>query len=65
MQRDPATGEQRPAFTDLDGRAEMEAVAEERAAEQASLPVATSPSETDAEGSGELRVLPVQRPCAE
>ncbi|MHC4249281.1 MAG: shikimate kinase [Planctomycetota bacterium] len=32
MQTDPATGEQRPALTDLDGKAEMEAVARERAA---------------------------------
>ncbi len=64
MQRDPATGEQRPALTDLDGRAEMAAVAEDRAAGQFSPPVATSPSESEAEGSGELRVLLVQRPCA-
>ena len=32
MQTDPATGEQRPALTDLDGRAEMAAVAAKRAA---------------------------------
>ncbi len=32
MQTDPATGSTRPALTDLDGRAEMEAVAEKRAA---------------------------------
>lgn len=31
MQSDPVTGEQRPALTDLDGRAEMEAVAAKRA----------------------------------
>ena len=31
MQRDPVTGEQRPALTDLDGRAEMAAVAQKRA----------------------------------
>lgn len=31
MQTDPATGEQRPALTDLDGKAEMEAVAAKRA----------------------------------
>lgn len=31
MQTDPATGEQRPALTDLDGKAEMEAVARKRA----------------------------------
>ncbi len=30
MQTDPATGEQRPALTDLDGRAEMAAVAAKR-----------------------------------
>jgi len=32
MQTDPATGLQRPALTDLDGKAEMEAVAAKRAA---------------------------------
>jgi len=31
MQTDPATDEQRPALTDLDGKAEMEAVARKRA----------------------------------
>ena len=31
MQRDPVTGQQRPALTDLDGRAEMAAVAQRRA----------------------------------
>ncbi len=31
MQRDPVTGLQRPALTDLDGRSEMAAVAEKRA----------------------------------
>jgi len=52
MQTDPATGEQRPALTDLEGRAEMEAVGGKRAAlYEAARHVRIDTEELDAESA--------------
>jgi shikimate kinase len=57
MQTDPATGLQRPALTDLDGRPEMEAVAQKRAAlYEAARHVRVDTEELDAEAAADAIV---------
>jgi shikimate kinase len=61
MQTDPATGEQRPALTDLDGKAEMEAVASKRAAlYEAARHVVIDTDELDAEAAAAAIVEALQ-----
>lgn len=58
MQTDPATGEQRPALTDLDGRAEMAAVAAKRASlYEAARHTVVDTNELDQESAAEAIVL--------